>query len=58
MASLGNKNHTETLVAIKQNHMTGIVDSATDIEITLQILWKLLLPDSEDILSDHRSLKA
>ena len=30
--------------------------SATDIiEITLQILWKLLLPDSQDILGDHRS---
>ena len=30
--------------------------STTDIiEITLQILWKLLLPDSQDILGDHRS---
>ena len=30
--------------------------STTDIiEITLQILWKLLLPDAQDILGDHQS---
>lgn len=29
--------------------------TADIIEITLQILWKLLLPDTQDILGDHQS---
>ena len=32
-----------------------LISATNIIEITLQILWKLLLPDSQDILGDHQS---
>ena len=45
------RNNT-TLMSTLLCFLTSAVDI---VEITLQIIWKLVLPDSQDILDDHRS---